>query len=84
MTSSGATLIFPFCKLLNKLKCVNLTLMVRNYTAPRQTEHRQTKRNNILASKSISNEINKEGTFTQGFKDRGKIKRKVSQNLDDF
>ena len=58
--------------------------MVRNYTAPTQTEHRQTKRNNILASKSISNEINKEGTFTQGFKDREKIKRKVSQNLGDF
>ena len=84
MTSSGATLIFPFCKLLNKLKCVDLTSMVRNYTAPRQTDHRQTKLNNILVNKSISNEINKEGTFTQGFKDREKIKRKVSQNLGDF
>ena len=27
------------------------------------------------------NEINKEGTLTQGFKDCRKIKRKVSQNL---
>ena len=27
---------------------------------------------------------NKEGTFTQGFKDRRKIKSKVSQNLDDL
>ena len=58
--------------------------MARNYTAPRQTDHRQTKLNNILVSKSISNEINKEGTFTQGFTDWGKIKRKVSQNLSDF
>ena len=58
--------------------------MVRNYTAPRQTDHRQTKLNNILVNKSISNEINKEGTFTQGFKDRRKIKRKVSQHLSDF
>ena len=69
MTSSGATLIFPFYKLLKKVKCVDLTSMARNYTAPRQTDHRQTKLNNILVSKSISNEINKEGTFTQGFKD---------------
>ena len=30
------------------------------------------------------NEINKEVTFTQGFKDCWKIKRKVSQNLDDL
>ena len=28
--------------------------------------------------------INKEETFTQGFKDCRKIKRKVSQNLDDL
>ena len=34
--------------------------------------------------KNVLNEINKEGTFTQGFKDCRKIKRKVSQNLDDF
>ena len=30
------------------------------------------------------NEINKEVTITQGFKDCWKIKRKVSQNLDDL
>ena len=34
--------------------------------------------------KNVLNEINKEGTFTQGFKDCKKIKRKVSQNLDDL
>ena len=34
--------------------------------------------------KNVLNEINKEGIFTQGFKDCRKIKRKVSQNLDDF
>ena len=34
--------------------------------------------------KSVLNEINKEGTFTQGFKDCGKGKRKVSRNLDDL
>ena len=32
--------------------------------------------------KNVLNEINKEGTFTQSFKDCYKIKRKVSQNLD--
>ena len=34
--------------------------------------------------RSVLNEINKDGTFTQGFKDCRKIKRKVSQNLDDL
>ena len=29
-------------------------------------------------------EINKEGIFTEGFKDWRKIERKVSQNLDNF
>ena len=36
----------------------------------------------MLVKKNVLNEINKEGTFTQGFKDCRKIKRKVSQNLD--
>ena len=34
--------------------------------------------------KNVLNEINKEGTFTQCFKDCRKIKRKVSQNLDNL
>ena len=38
----------------------------------------------MLVKKNVLNEINKEGTFTQGFKDCMKIKRKVSQNLDDL
>ena len=38
----------------------------------------------MLVKKNALNEINKEGTFTQGFKDCRKIKRKVSQNLDDL
>ena len=38
----------------------------------------------MIVKKNVLNEINKEGTFTQGFKDCRKIKRKVSQNLDDL
>ena len=38
----------------------------------------------MLIKKNVSNEINKEGTFTQGFKDCKKIKRKASQNLNDL
>ena len=38
----------------------------------------------MLVKKSSINEINKEETFTQGFKDWRKIKRKVSQNLGDL
>ena len=38
----------------------------------------------MLVKKSSLNEINKERTFTQGFKDWRKIKRKVSQNLGDL
>ena len=38
----------------------------------------------MLVKKNVLNEISKEGTFTQGFKDCRKIKRKVSQNLDDL
>ena len=50
----------------------------------RQTDHGQTELNNMLVKKNVLNEINKEGTFTQGFKDCRKIKRKVSQNLDNL
>ena len=38
----------------------------------------------MLVKKSSLSEINKEETFTQGFKDWRKIKRKVSQNLGDL
>ena len=38
----------------------------------------------MLVKKNLLNEINKEGTFSQGFKDCRKIKRKVSQNLNDL
>ena len=49
-----------------------------------EIDHGQTELNNILVNKSVFNEINNEGTFTRDFKDWRKIKRKVSQNLDDF
>ena len=39
----------------------------------RQTDHGQTGLSNMLVKKNILNEINKEGTFTQGFKDCRKI-----------
>ena len=38
----------------------------------------------MLVRKNVLSEINKEGTFTQGFNDCRKIRRKVSQNLDDL
>ena len=38
----------------------------------------------MLVKKNVLNEINKEGTFTQGFKKCRKIKKKVSQNLGDL
>ena len=50
----------------------------------RQTDHEQTELSNMLVKKNVLNEINKEGTIPQAFKDCRKIKRKVSQNLDDF
>ena len=50
----------------------------------RQTDHEQTELSNMLVKKNVLNGINKEGTFTQGFKDCKKIKRKVSQNLDNL
>ena len=45
----------------------------------RDTVHGQTELSNMLVKKNVLNEINKEGTFTQGFKDCRKIKTKVSQ-----
>ena len=38
----------------------------------------------MLVKKNVLNEINEEGTFTQGFKDCRKIKKKVSQNLNNL
>ena len=38
----------------------------------------------MLVKKNVLNEINKDGTFTQGFKDCRKIKRKISQKLDEL
>ena len=43
-----------------------------------------TQRSNMLVKKNVLNEVNKEGAFTQGFKDCRKIRRKVSENLDDL
>ena len=42
------------------------------------TDHGQTELSNMLVTKNVLNEMNKEVTFTQGFKDCSKIKRKVS------
>ena len=50
----------------------------------RQTDHRQTELSNMLVKKKVLNEINKESTLPQGFKDCRKIKRKVFQNSDDL
>ena len=50
----------------------------------RQKDHGQTELSNMLVKKNVLNEINKEGAFNQGFKGCKKIKRKVSQNLDDL
>ena len=50
----------------------------------RQTDHGQTELSNIPVKKNVLNETNKEVTFTQGFKDCRKIKKNVSQNLDDL
>ena len=49
-----------------------------------ETDHGQTEMSNMLVKNKVLNEINKEGTLTQSFKDCRKIKRKVSQNLDDL
>ena len=48
----------------------------------RQTVHRQTELSYMSGKKNLLNEINKEGTFTQGFTDCRYIKRKVCHNLD--
>ena len=50
----------------------------------RQTDHGQTELSNMPVKKNVLNETNKEVTFTQGFKDCRKIKKNVSQNLDDL
>ena len=47
-----------------------------------RTDRTEGDRTNILVKKNVLNEINKEETFTQGFKCCRKIKGKVSQNLD--
>ena len=44
----------------------------------RQANYGQTKMTNMLVRKNVLNAINKEERFTQGFKDRKKIKRKAS------
>ena len=60
--------------------CGNIT---KYSEVKRQRQHGQTEVSNMLVKKNVLHEINK-GTFTQGFKDCWKIKRKVSQNLDDL
>ena len=50
----------------------------------RKADHGQTELSNMLVKKNVLNEINKEETFTQGFKECWTIKRKVYQNLDDL
>ena len=50
----------------------------------RQIDHGETELCNMLVKKNVLNEIKKERTFPQGFKDSRKIRRKVSQNLDDL
>ena len=58
--------------------------MTKYFEVKRQADYGQTKVTNMLVKKNVLNAINKEETFTQGFKDCRKIKRKVSQNLDDL
>ena len=50
----------------------------------KETDLGQIEPNNMLVKKSVLNEINKEGTFTQGFKDSRKIKRTTYQNLENL
>ena len=49
-----------------------------------ESDHGQTELNNMLVSKRVLNKRNKEGPFTQCSKNRRKIKRKASQNLDNL
>ena len=58
--------------------------MTKYSKVKRQTDHGQTELSKMLVKKNVLNEINKEGTFTQGFKKCRKIKKKVSQNLGDL
>ena len=65
-----------------KTKAENIT---KYYELKRQRQiMQQTQPSNILVKKNVLNEINKERTFTQSFKDCRKINRKVSQNLEDL
>ena len=50
--------------------------MTKYSKVKRQTDHGQTELSKILVKKNVLNEINKEGTFTQGFKKSRKIKKK--------
>ena len=55
---------------------------VKRQTA-RQIDHGQTELSNMLVKKSVLNEINKVGTFTQGLKDWRKVKEQ-SLVVSDF
>ena len=58
--------------------------ITKYFEIKRQIDLGQTGLSNMLVKKNILNEINEEGTFNQGFKDCRKIKRKVSEKLDDL
>ena len=58
--------------------------MTKYFEVKRQADYGQTEVTNMLVKKNVLNAINIEETFTQGFKDCRKIKRKVSKNLDDL
>ena len=58
--------------------------MTKYSKVKRQTDHGQTELSKMLVKKNVLNEINKEGIFTQGFKDCNQTKRKVFQNLEDL
>ena len=45
----------------------------------RQTDRGQTELSNMLVKKNVLNEINKEGTFTQGFKDQQNQNESISK-----
>ena len=52
--------------------------MTKYSEVKRQANYGQTKMTNMLVRKNVLNAINKEERFTQDFKGRRKIKRKVS------
>ena len=58
--------------------------ITKYYEIKRKTDHGHRELSNMLVKKNVLNKINKEGTFTQGFKDCRENKRKVSQNLNNF